>query len=239
MFVISKLQKNNLFSKHIMLDNNYFINNNAYDVIDTSSDTDTKSTMVEIGGDAEFKYGIMDENYLNIEAEVYKVLEYVRKNYTGKINNESKELYITYDHIFNELCMIYSMFGITDEGRHEAHEYLEKYFEIDIPFISLFPSAKTCIDVPYISQENDFPNGCEAVSATMLLRFYGFDINTASFIDNYLDCEPISISFGCKYGPNPKYSYAGDPRSESGGLGCFAPVIIKAMNKCLKNYQMQ
>ena len=89
------------------------------------------------------------------------------------------------------------------------------------------------LSVPYISQEGSFPNGCESVSATMLLRYYGFDITPDEFIDSYLPCEPVRISWGTRYGPNPKLVYAGDPRSDSDGCGCFAPVIVKAMNSYL------
>lgn len=89
------------------------------------------------------------------------------------------------------------------------------------------------LSVPYISQEGSFPNGCESVSATMLLRYYGFDITPDEFIDSYLPCEPVRISWGTRYGPNPKLVYAGDPRSDSDGYGCFAPVIVKAMNSYL------
>ena len=60
------------------------------------------------------------------------------------------------------------------------------------------------LSVPYISQEGSFPNGCESVSATMLLRYYGFDITPDEFIDSYLPCEPVRISWGTRYGPNPK-----------------------------------
>ncbi len=89
------------------------------------------------------------------------------------------------------------------------------------------------LSVPYISQEGSFPNGCESVSAVMLLRYYGFDITPDEFIDSYLPCEPVRISWGTRYGPNPKLVYAGDPRSDSDGYGCFAPVIVKAMNSYL------
>lgn len=94
------------------------------------------------------------------------------------------------------------------------------------------------IDVPYISQEGILPNGCESVSAVMLLRHLGFDITPEDFVDNYLDCKPVTIKFGCRYGPNPKYYYAGDPRSEKWGCGCFSPVIVRALEKYLpKDYE--
>lgn len=89
------------------------------------------------------------------------------------------------------------------------------------------------IDVPYISQVGILPNGCEAVCAVMLLHYNNFDIDPVYFVDNYLEKGDVYIKWGCRYGPDPKEAYAGDPKSEKGGWGCFAPVIIKALNKYL------
>lgn len=90
-------------------------------------------------------------------------------------------------------------------------------------------------DVPYLSQEGILPNGCEAVSATMLLQFSGFSISPEGFVRAYLPTEPVYLEWGCRYGPDPNQAYAGDPFSENGGWGCFAPVITEALNQCLKD----
>ena len=90
-------------------------------------------------------------------------------------------------------------------------------------------------DVPYLSQEGILPNGCEAVSATMLLQFSGFSISPEDFVRAYLPTEPVYLEWGCRYGPDPNQAYAGDPFSENGGWGCFAPVITEALNQCLKD----
>ncbi|MEG2428964.1 MAG: C39 family peptidase, partial [Oscillospiraceae bacterium] len=89
---------------------------------------------------------------------------------------------------------------------------------------------KKVIDVPYISQKGILPNGCESVSATMLLQYYGFEITPQKFISDYLVKSPVKVKWGCRYGPNPKLAYAGDPRSEKNSYGCFAPVIEKSLN---------
>lgn len=94
-------------------------------------------------------------------------------------------------------------------------------------------SVKYSMEVPYISQKDILPNGCEAVSAVMLLRYYGFDADPVDFSDNFLDKGEVYIKLGCRYGPDPKEKYAGDPKSKKGGWGCFAPVIVKALNKYL------
>lgn len=59
-------------------------------------------------------------------------------------------------------------------------------------------------------------------------------------MDQYLECEPVEIRWGCRYGPNPREAYAGDPHSEKKGWGCFAPVIQKALAEAAgKEYTAQ
>ena len=84
------------------------------------------------------------------------------------------------------------------------------------------------IAAPYICQGDDYPNGCESVSAVMALRYFGFDISVDTFIDNYLDCGAVPIPGG--FGQNPNSCYLGDPRSPY-GWGCYAPVIARALRR--------
>ena len=54
------------------------------------------------------------------------------------------------------------------------------------------------IDVPYIYQAVKYPTGCESVSATSVLQYYGLDISVDTFIDEYLpkaelECTPMNI----------------------------------------------
>ena len=45
--------------------------------------------------------------------------------------------------------------------------------------------------VPLIQQYPLLPNGCEAVSAAMILQYYGFDITAQEFVDEYLFMQPL------------------------------------------------
>ncbi len=97
-----------------------------------------------------------------------------------------------------------------------------------------FESAQSVrLDVPYVTQDGILPNGCEAVAATMLLRYTGFDTDPCDFADRYVSSEKLKRKWGALYGPDPKWAYAGDPHSERDGIGCFAPVIVKALNSYL------
>lgn len=92
--------------------------------------------------------------------------------------------------------------------------------------------GKGIIDVPYIDQTDYYPSGCEVVSATMLLQYYGYEIFVDQYVDKYLDMSTIESKDGVLIAEDPKDYFIGDPRSAY-SYGCFAPVIVKSMNKVL------
>ncbi len=49
------------------------------------------------------------------------------------------------------------------------------------------------IDVPYLSQEGEYPTACEIVSAVMVLSYYGYDVSVDDFIDDYLPQADIFV----------------------------------------------
>lgn len=67
-------------------------------------------------------------------------------------------------------------------------------------------------NVPFISQNNKYPTGCESVSTVMALQYAGVDMTVENFIDNYLD-KGSNKSF------DPNICFGGDPYSTS-GYGC-------------------
>ncbi len=91
------------------------------------------------------------------------------------------------------------------------------------------------LEAEHISQLPDYPNGCEAVSAVMLLKYAGYDVGKQEFIDSHLEKGEIKNRFGTRFGPDPEKMYAGDPASEKGGWGCFSPVIVNALSSYLAN----
>ncbi|MBO6127105.1 MAG: C39 family peptidase [Clostridia bacterium] len=88
------------------------------------------------------------------------------------------------------------------------------------------------INVPYINQ-NEIVYGCEAVSSTMLLQYYGYEINEQEFTDKYLIKKDWFVGSDNKpYGPDPYAAYPGDPYKSSGencGFGSFAPSTAKSI----------
>ena len=89
----------------------------------------------------------------------------------------------------------------------------------------------TILDVPYITQVYDYPNGCESVSTVMDLNYVGIDVTVDEFIEEYLDMSPLpEVRDGELWGYSPWDYFVGDPRDYS-GLCCYAPVIAHALEK--------
>lgn len=92
---------------------------------------------------------------------------------------------------------------------------------------------KHLINVPYISQSPNYPTGCESVSSVMLLRYLGYAITVDEWIKDYLECQEFETRNGTVYGGNPREVFCGSPYRED-GMGCYAPVICKTLNKVLE-----
>ncbi len=94
------------------------------------------------------------------------------------------------------------------------------------------------IKVPLVNQLPNYPTGCEAASATMVLQYYGYDINIKKMVAA-IPRENLRTVNGKKYGPRITEKFVGDPRytytSSTPGYGAFAPVVTKAMNTVITN----
>ena len=88
------------------------------------------------------------------------------------------------------------------------------------------------LQVEYIDQSGCAPTGCESVTAVMLLRYLGVDMDVDTFLDTYLDRRDFEIRDGVLYGAHPAEYFVGDPRDPE-AMGCYAPVLRKAIARCL------
>lgn len=89
---------------------------------------------------------------------------------------------------------------------------------------------KVVIRAPYIDQSLLYPTGCESVSAVMLLQYLGIDITVDEFIGTYLKQKNFEEKDGVLYGPDPRKYFCGSPYDED-AFGCYAPVIVNALEK--------
>lgn len=92
-------------------------------------------------------------------------------------------------------------------------------------------------DVSLVKQNPAYPNGCEAASATMILKYVGLDITLKEFIDDYLITKPVYDRDGKRYGPNPSEAFAGDPADAMYGWGTLEPAIERAIYEVMSTKQ--
>ncbi len=136
--------------------------------------------------------------------------------YTGEVQDERYAEALLYEQLNADPHMLYGGYTV---------EQLGAGYEKPVPVF-----GKTLVEVPVINQFPELPVGCEPVCAVSVLNYLGFDIGKSSFVDGYvrwddgftIDEENIS------YGPDPNKIFAGDPYGW--GYGCYAPVIVEAMN---------
>jgi len=91
------------------------------------------------------------------------------------------------------------------------------------------------LDVPYYSQKNYLPTGCETMSAKMLLEYYLDEKVSVDEIIDLLNCTYPEDIDGETYAPHPAEAFIGSPWDEN-SFGCYAPVMVNAMNQILPEH---
>lgn len=87
------------------------------------------------------------------------------------------------------------------------------------------PEGYAKLNVEELLQNPELPTGCESVSLTALLKYYGFsDLDKSYIADNYL-----IYSDG-----DSKYGFTGNPHSTKAG-GCFQNTIQQTANNFLSD----
>ena len=116
-----------------------------------------------------------------------------------------------------------ALFAVTDDGKSAVcvvrAELPEEWF---------------IEDVPLLCQWDDFPSGCECISTTMLLQYYGYDISPYDFIDDHVPTGFLrEESDGSLYGPDTSSVFIGSPYSTE-SLGCFPLSWRTPQGRCWK-----
>lgn len=92
------------------------------------------------------------------------------------------------------------------------------------------------LKIPYVNQLNSYPTGCEAASACMLLKYYGYDITIDQMV-SIIPRENLVYKNNKWYGPDINEKFVGDPRygyrSSIRGYGAFSPVITKSLQSAI------
>lgn len=100
------------------------------------------------------------------------------------------------------------------------------------------PSSAKIDNVPYLNQISlGYPMGCEAVSGTMLLNFYGYEVTAHQMVDAVPTGSKKYQKDGVWYAADPFEEFVGDPRKKraDGAYGCFAKPLAEGMSKFAGN----
>ncbi len=92
-------------------------------------------------------------------------------------------------------------------------------------------------DFEIIYQMPELPTGCEVVALTMVLHYYGYDVDKTTMAADYLPTADASFYYGndgLKYGPDLNEYFVGNPFSESGYI-CGTGAIVTAANSYLED----
>jgi len=96
---------------------------------------------------------------------------------------------------------------------------------------------KGYVKVQSLLQNPELPNGCEIVSLTAVLNYYGYAVSKTEMADTYLPKQDFEWKNDKKIGPNPYITYAGNPRSNTNGWYSFAPPLVKATENYMKTQE--
>ncbi|MCD7862482.1 MAG: C39 family peptidase [Lachnospiraceae bacterium] len=98
------------------------------------------------------------------------------------------------------------------------------------------PSAYQIEDFEIIYQMPELPTGCEVVALTMVLQYYGFDVDKTTMASEYLPTVDATFYYGNdgkKYGPDLNVYFVGDPFGS--GYICGTTAIVTAADGYLQD----
>lgn len=87
--------------------------------------------------------------------------------------------------------------------------------------------SSAAIELELVYQNPELPTGCESVALTMLLKYYGFELDKTTIASEYLI-----------YSSNFVEGFIGNPFTQSGG-GIYSPGLTRTANKYLNSQESE
>lgn len=94
-------------------------------------------------------------------------------------------------------------------------------------------TAYTIKNVEGICQLPELPTGCEVTALATLLNYKGIKVDKCELAMKYMPRMDFYYAGGKLNGPDPMYTFAGNPFDNS-GIGCFAPCLCATTRKYFK-----
>lgn len=92
-------------------------------------------------------------------------------------------------------------------------------------------------DFPIIMQMPELPTGCEITALTMVLNYYGYQVEKTVMATQYLPTTDLNLYYGNDgrlYGPDLNSYFIGDPASQAGYV-CGTGAITTAADRFLED----
>lgn len=120
-----------------------------------------------------------------------------------------------------------SVFGgnVSEDGLNAVdpygfYKYVPIFYKEDVN-AELVDQPKADIQVGWVGQNPEMPNGCEATATTIALNYAGFSVDKVSLATKYFYQKERQIDF--------RNYYIGNPLDHT-GLGCYSNAVVNAAN---------
>lgn len=103
------------------------------------------------------------------------------------------------------------------------------------------PSSYYISNFNTVLQMPELPTGCEITAMTMVLNYYGYNVDKETMATDYLPTVPAAFYYGedgRRYGPDMNRHFVGSPATELGYI-CGPEAIVTAANSYLRQQNSQ
>lgn len=100
----------------------------------------------------------------------------------------------------------------------------------------VFPEEYIINDFPIVFQMPELPTGCEITAITMVLNYYGYNVDKSTMASEYLPTVSNNQYYGADgrlYGNDLRKYFVGDPFTQAGYI-CGTEAILSAVNTYLQ-----
>ena len=154
--------------------------------------------------------------------------EYNYNNYIEKIES-IKNVNINLSNEFETLSSEIVEMDKEKDSLKKQRDVLKKKYDNLVYSRSSTSNSNNSYNFPLINQNIMYPTGCESVSLTMLLKYYGINVSVDDVINRLKKGDLPYYEGGTKYGGNPEVEFIGSPYSNS-SYGVYEKPIAEVAN---------